>query len=413
MPQRIEALAGSCVLIPCAFEVPEDQVAKLTKPAIGVWRKSSQFDGGVDVYNSSHRQNILQGEIIGDLMQKNCTSILDAIPRNYTDVYYFRIETGFRCTFTEKVTINVIASPRKPQVTSMGTVMEGTPVNLICTALAPCPRLPPALTWYPPQLGRVENTLLGNPDGTRTASSTLSFVASHLHHGDIVCSAVHPLQQGGSSERAEEAVALNVLYSPKNTSASVSPSELVTAGTTVNLTCSSDGNPQVAHYSWFRVRGGEVIAVGWERTLTLNLTEGHVGLYHCQAQNEHGRQNSTAVQLHLQGVGAGVAVWILVVAGGGILLVCGLLILCICRQRKLPVPVIRKDQGEDDSPVYENISVATKLGFTANQSRKDLDEASVYSNIETLYKTGCLTNPPGMKERNYQLYANSFIPSSR
>ncbi|KAJ8339672.1 hypothetical protein SKAU_G00343100 [Synaphobranchus kaupii] len=383
MPQRIEALAGSCVLIPCAFEVPEDQVAKLTKPAVGVWRKSSQFDGGVDVYDSSHRQNILQGEIIGDLMQKNCTSILDAIPRNYTDVYFFRIVTGFRCTFTEKVTINVIASPRKPQVTSMGMVMEGTPVNLICTVLAPCPRLPPALTWYPPELGRVENTLLRNPDGTRTASSTLSFVASHLHHGDIVCSAVHPLQQGGGSERAEEAVALNVLYSPKNTSASVSPSELVTAGTTVNLTCSSDGNPQVAHYSWFRVRGGEVTAVGWERTLTLNLTEGHVGLYHCQAQNEHGRQNSTAVQLHLQA---------------------GLI------KTTLMSP---QDQGEDDSPVYENISAATKLGFTANQSRKDLDEASVYSNIETLYKTGCLTNPPATTERNYQLYANSFIPSSR
>ncbi|KAJ8339683.1 hypothetical protein SKAU_G00343160 [Synaphobranchus kaupii] len=355
----------------CLLSVPEDQVAKLTKPAIGVWRKSSQFDGGVDVYNSSHRQNILQGEIIGDLMQKNCTSILDAIPRNYTDVYYFRIETGFSLSTQTPGDLD-------------GHGNGGDPCESDLHSFGPLPPAPPSPDLVPPpQLGRVENTLLGNPDGTRTASSTLSFVASHLHHGDIVCSAVHPLQQGGSSERAEEAVALNVLYSPKNTSALVSPSELVTAGTTVNLTCSSDGNPQVAHYSWFRVRGGQVNAVGWERTLTLNLTEGHVGLYHCQAQNEHGRQNSTAVQLHLQA---------------------GLI------KTTLMSP---QDQGEDDSPVYENISAATKLGFTANQSRKDLDEASVYSNIETLYKTGCLTNPPGTKERNYQLYANSFIPSSR
>ncbi|XP_064189843.1 myelin-associated glycoprotein-like [Anguilla rostrata] len=411
MPQTIEALAGSCVLIPCQFEVPENEVARLKKPANGVWRKRSQwFTGGVDVYNSSHHQNILQGEITGDLIQKNCTTILDAIPSNYTDVYYFRIETGFMATFAKSVNIKVIASPPKPQVTSVGAVMEGTPVNLTCTASAPCPRLPPALTWSPPELGRGASALLGNPDGTRSASSTLSFVASRLHRGRIACSADYPLQLGGGSERAEEAVTLNVLYSPKGTSATVSPSELVPEGTTVSLNCTSDANPQVAHYSWFRVKDGKVTAVGWERNLTLVMTENHTGLYHCEAQNEHGRQNSTAVQLRVQGAGA--ALWIWGTMGGGFLLLSSLLILCICRQRKLPDPVVMKVQGEDDSPVYENISTVTKLGFAENQPRKDLDEA-VYSNRRTLNPSGtvCMSNPSGTAERDDQLSANCFTPS--
>ncbi|KAG9332095.1 hypothetical protein JZ751_015871 [Albula glossodonta] len=212
MPQRIEVLSGSCVLIPCTFEVKDENRGELKDRASGVWRKGSQwFEGSRDVFNSSQHQNILQGQIVGDLLQKNCTTILHNLTMNYTDKYYFRIEAKFKLTFPTAVHIKVIASPHKPEVTSVGTVREGMQVNLTCSAPAPCPQLPPVLTWTPATLGDSVNVLLDNSEGTKKVSSTLSFTASYLHHGNIICSAAYPLQQGGGSESAEETVALNVL----------------------------------------------------------------------------------------------------------------------------------------------------------------------------------------------------------
>ncbi|KAJ8358220.1 hypothetical protein AAFF_G00022290 [Aldrovandia affinis] len=400
MPRSIEALHGSCVLIPCAFEVHVGQRAKLKRPVNGVWRKGSQWFQG----------SIIQGEIVGDLMQKNCTTILDNIPINYTDNYYFRIESGFNFTFATAVAINVIASPPKPWVTPMSEVSEGTPLNLTCSAPAPCPRLPPTLTWAPPGLGDSVDRLLANPDGTKSASSTLSFTASRLyHHWRIACGAVYPLQLGGGSMRAEDAVILNVLYSPENTSALLSPSGWVPKGTNITLTCTSDGNPQVAHYTWFRARGSEVTAVGWEKKLTFSMAEDLGGLYLCEAQNPHGRQNSTTVQLTVKGVG--VTLWMWGVMVGGALLLCSLLTLCMCRLRKsskLPA-IVSKGLSADEAPVYGNISTVLKPGFTVNQSRKDLEE-SVYSNLDMAYpgKTGCSTDQSGTPENNCELYANTI-----
>ncbi|XP_064176581.1 B-cell receptor CD22-like, partial [Anguilla rostrata] len=46
--------------------------------------------------------------------------------------------------------------------------------------------------------------------------------------------------------------AVNVKYAPKNTSVSVSPSGEIVEGSSVTLTCSSDANPPVHRYAWYK-----------------------------------------------------------------------------------------------------------------------------------------------------------------
>ncbi|XP_021475476.1 myelin-associated glycoprotein-like [Oncorhynchus mykiss] len=85
---------------------------------------------------------------------------------------------------------------------------------------------------------------------------------------------------------------------PKNTSVSVSPSSSVAEGSSVALTCSSNANPAVNNYTWYRVEGWEKDIVGSEENLNIfNVTRLSNEQYYCEAQNVHGLQNSEAINI--------------------------------------------------------------------------------------------------------------------
>ncbi|KAJ8332956.1 hypothetical protein SKAU_G00418520 [Synaphobranchus kaupii] len=193
------------------------------------------------------------------------------------------------------------ASPPKPKLTPEKVeVTEGTSVSLSCSAAAPCPKLPPNLTWTP-SLNDSVDQLQENDDQTKSVSSVLTFTASHLHHGQkITCRALYKLQQGDIQKTSNTSLTLRVLYPPKSTAVSISPSGSVLEGSSVTLTCSSNGNPPVQHYTWYKVNGREMNTVGTGQDLTFNVTESSGSeQYYCEAQNEHGKENSTTVQLEV------------------------------------------------------------------------------------------------------------------
>ncbi|KAJ8333009.1 hypothetical protein SKAU_G00419050 [Synaphobranchus kaupii] len=232
MPQSIEALAGSCVLIPCTFDIPSKHDNDLVTEAKGIWTK---------------------------------------------------------------------ASPPKLKLTPEKVeVMEGTSVSLNCSAAAPCPKLPPNLTWTPSLSDSVDQ-LQENEDQTKYVSSVLTFTASHLHHRQkITCRALYKLQQG-DNQKTSNSLTLRVLYPPKNPSVSVSPSGSVLEGSSVTLTCSSNANPPVQIYTWHKVNGREMNTVGTGQNLTFNVTESSGSEQHyCEAQNQHGKENSPTVQLDIK-----------------------------------------------------------------------------------------------------------------
>uniref|UniRef100_A0AAQ6IFL1 Ig-like domain-containing protein n=1 Tax=Anabas testudineus TaxID=64144 RepID=A0AAQ6IFL1_ANATE len=86
---------------------------------------------------------------------------------------------------------------------------------------------------------------------------------------------------------------------PKDTSASISPSGLVSAGSWVNLTCSSRAKPPVSSFTWFKIStdGDKTVSEG--DFYRLNVTDG--GVYYCVATNELGNQRSPEIHVNIEG----------------------------------------------------------------------------------------------------------------
>ncbi|XP_053097576.1 myelin-associated glycoprotein-like [Pangasianodon hypophthalmus] len=299
LPQSVEALRGLCVLIPCSFEIKEEFDADLKTALTGIWNKDDPFIN--KVFNSKETtENKIEGEIIGDLHMKNCTTIFYNIRQSDSGEYYFRIETSGRLKETYKsssVDIRVRDSPISPSITlykedqgkveDQNEVVERTSVSLICSAPAPpCLLKPPTFTWnFLSEERRPEQN-----HNTSFSSSQLNFSATHLHHGvDFTCTATYQLQN--KTKSAQSSFTLHVLYAPRSTSVSASPSASVLLGSSVSLNCSSDANPAVLNYTWYRENGEQI---GTGNHLTINTTDStQSGLYYCRAKNQLGDHNSS------------------------------------------------------------------------------------------------------------------------
>nr|XP_029507093.1 myelin-associated glycoprotein-like [Oncorhynchus nerka] len=307
MPDRLDVLTGSCVQIPCSFDIPDQHKDKFNSAILpsGVWiKENSNFRERPDnvIFNSSKMVNRYQGKITGNISQMNCTTVFFNVTTNYTNIYFLRIESQpFRATDPDKsVEIDVSDFPSSPNLTVSGEVKEGTPVSLNCSAVAPCPEHPPELTWTLPTQFTTENQLQENPDQTISVLSTVTFTPSYLHHEkNITCTSVYPV--GTSNKKAEHNMMLNVSFSPKDTSASISPADSVSVGSCVNLTCSSTANPPVTNFTWFQISEGKRTQVASGQSYTLNVTVGDGGLYYCEARNSQGCGKSNEVQLDIKG----------------------------------------------------------------------------------------------------------------
>ncbi|XP_058865358.1 myelin-associated glycoprotein-like [Acipenser ruthenus] len=297
MPQRIKALSGSCVLIPCTFTIEESYENDMVEPARGIWR-TSQYSGNVFDSSRHYSENTLKAELLGNVTNKNCTTIIHHLKKNYSKSYVFRAEP-LKYTFTQSVLLEVADYPDRPAISPSSAVKEGAPTSLACTAPAPCPREPPALVWSDTLDGSVEIEQVEQQDGTKAVSSVLMFTTSHLHHNkDITCTAQYPV--GSETKSAEEVSTLHVLYSPKNTLVIINPSGEIHEGDHVTLSCSSNANPAVSRYTWFKVKGDNITEKSAEQDLTFtDINPSDSGLYYCEARNEHGAENSTAMQLNV------------------------------------------------------------------------------------------------------------------
>ncbi|XP_058865360.1 sialic acid-binding Ig-like lectin 13 [Acipenser ruthenus] len=247
MPQRIKAFSGFCVLIPCTFTIEERLESAMVEPARGIWMTSTNV--GDTVFDSSkhYNENTLKAKLLGNVTNKNCTTIINHLKTSDSKSYFFRAEP-LKYNFHQSVSLEIVDSPDRPVISPSSAVKEGAPTSLACTAPAPCPRDPPALVWSDTLNGSVEIEQVEQQDGTKAVSSVLTFTASHLHHNkDITCTAQYPV--GSETKSAGKVSTLHVLYSPKNTSVLINPSGEIQEGDHVTLSCSSNANPAVSRYT--------------------------------------------------------------------------------------------------------------------------------------------------------------------
>ncbi|XP_060923476.1 B-cell receptor CD22-like [Limanda limanda] len=194
--------------------------------------------------------------------------------------YYCTAENALGKTASKRVLINVKYAPKPPSVSvsPSGEIMEGSSVTLTCSSDAN-----PAAnyTWY-----KENRALLQGPEGVYHLSSISS--------GD---SGVYCCKSENQYGLNSTSLHLDVQYAPKPPSVSVSSSGEIMEGSSVTLTCSSDANP-AANYTWYKRSGDKQVqpkASGQNFTIT-DITAEHGGKYQCEAQNTHGRSNTT---LHL------------------------------------------------------------------------------------------------------------------
>uniref|UniRef100_A0A8C1GX16 Ig-like domain-containing protein n=1 Tax=Cyprinus carpio TaxID=7962 RepID=A0A8C1GX16_CYPCA len=307
LPKRVEALKGSCVFIPCTFDIDQQYKDDLTDSAKRMWFKDG---GSTAVFNSSRpKTRPLKGEIFGTATQKNCTTRIDNVRQSHNGSYYFRLEANgkLQYNYTEpthsQVQIGVLGSPPKPtlsvfkdqqKVRKEVEVIEGSSVSLRCSTKIFCPSRPPSLTW--------NSSLIESITGQQYQSQTelisdLNFTVSHRHHRvTITCTATHQQQKQNTTQ---ESRLLSVQYAPKNTSLSAFPSGSLMRGNPVTMSCSSDANPAV-NYTWYTETGSqfELLQTGYNHSyIVTNPTHG--ARYGCKAQNQHGHCNAT-IQLDVQ-----------------------------------------------------------------------------------------------------------------
>ncbi|KAI5614752.1 B-cell receptor CD22-like, partial [Silurus asotus] len=121
--------------------------------------------------------------------------------------------------------------PKNVSISLSGEIVEGSSVTLTCSSDANPPV--ETYTWFK-----------GRTSVGRGKTFTISKVSSK-HSGEYKCMCSNKVGHQNSTS-----VTLNVLYPPKNVS--ISPSAEKVEGSSVNLTCSSDSNPPVENYTWFK-----------------------------------------------------------------------------------------------------------------------------------------------------------------
>nr|XP_040021253.1 myelin-associated glycoprotein-like isoform X2 [Gasterosteus aculeatus aculeatus] len=238
VPQTIEVLTGSCVTIPCSFEIEDQYESNLDDTCRAIWKHGWKNV----VFNSKDPQTSLNdGELTGDLTKKTCTTTLNNIQPAGNYDYLFRLEcdNGLKYDFAyQKVLLSVKDVPPRPTLTpSALKVEEGASVSLSCSAPAPCLSHPPTVTWTK-GLGDIVETLQENEDRTKVLTSYVTFTASHKHHGETISCEASYHKQNGSAESAATLTA-DVSYAAQI----LLSSDCITAGDQLNCSCWTLGNP--------------------------------------------------------------------------------------------------------------------------------------------------------------------------
>ncbi|KAF4095966.1 myelin-associated glycoprotein-like [Onychostoma macrolepis] len=406
MPQTVTALTGSCVQIPCTFSVSgfEDK-HKRAKSIYGIWLKNIPQYANKDsfiAFNSS--ENIIRGfsdiQMTGDLNKRNCTTVFYNIMKNHSDTYYFRLQMEpdvFRATFnpntddsSKTVRINVRDSPQPPELnpSELQYVMEGTTVNLSCSAEAPCPKQPPTISWSNiPESAHITAQLQEKPDKTQSVFSYVTFKASYKDHKkNITCTATYPRNTPDAST-VKSTVMLRVQFPPKETHVIIT-----SVGTNVTLTCKSKASPSSnLNYTWYK--RGEETPIAWGKKIHLTKIQNQTGSYFCIAQNKHGKQSSEEVQLTDEGQ-SGFSHLVIYGCTGGLfpfVLLSAVFFYCMRTKASRQAHVIGSDQAEDKNrdmvATYANNAIVISKNCEKKETG-DLHYGEIdFSKLQTGHKT--------------------------
>ncbi|KAK0147373.1 Myelin-associated glycoprotein [Merluccius polli] len=173
----------------------------------------------------------------------------------------------------------------------MCQVVVGTPVELRCSAQSLCKTPPHNVTWTP-TLGLSTQLQQDN-----VVTSTLTFNASHRHHGiKVSCTAAYFRPSDNKIVTSTIGYQLN---SPRNTSALGSVRHPTREDDSVNLTCTSHANPAVSEYTWYRIHRESILKIGTGSSLSIQLFNVN-NWFFCEVRNHIGTEKSNVYKIDIQ-----------------------------------------------------------------------------------------------------------------
>ncbi|KAL7852127.1 hypothetical protein SRHO_G00179120 [Serrasalmus rhombeus] len=270
--QEICALKGSTVFMNGTFTHPEGLTVNETfwviDPVKGVestdLSKDPVYSGRVEFFTDEQKHFSLK---LSDVMKKDEHQFCFRIITNVEKERWGGVP-GVQLRVTEL------------RVEAPEEVTEGETADLTCKTT--CSLTDPTIIWYKNGHPLTTKTIKNNQLHLQTVSSEDA--------GSYSCAV------GGSQHLHSTAHSLRVRvrYPPKRVSVSISSSGEIVEGSSVTLTCSSDGNPPVKIYTWFKEGGTSPVGSG-HRYSIISITADHTGLYYCEAQNDHGALNGTVM----------------------------------------------------------------------------------------------------------------------
>uniref|UniRef100_A0A3P8YTU5 Ig-like domain-containing protein n=1 Tax=Esox lucius TaxID=8010 RepID=A0A3P8YTU5_ESOLU len=319
--------------------------------------------------------------------------------------YYCEAENKYGRLNSSSVFVEVHYGPKNPSVSvsPSGEIVEGSSVTLTCSSDAN----PPVdkYTWYKKNV-------------TSPKASGQSYGITNIRSedsGEYYCEAENKYGRLNSSS-----VFVDVHYGPKNPSVSFSPSGELVEGSSVTLTCSSDANPPVDEYIWYKKTVTSPKASGQSYSIT-NIRSEDSGEYYCEVRNVRGSMNSAVLMVIVAGKSS------VLTASVGITVVVLLLIFCLSAfiwfRRKAPKSTSdtrdkrnsEDNRLRDSSLVYHNVS-----GMVTMSPDSDNQEEQVCNNIplsyphhqeEALYSTVQMP-PPQNQDANLMYTVVKFNSAS-
>ncbi|KAF4075431.1 hypothetical protein AMELA_G00234590 [Ameiurus melas] len=297
-PSYICVLRGSTVTMGCSYTYPDGYIVQKV-----FWTRELVTDKEAPDLSSDPKY---RGRVqyLGDKLS-NCRLRLSDVTEQDRGKYYFRFITttpGGKYQGKDEVDLSVA----KLQVEMFPvSVVEGDEVTLTCKTTCSLTDTP-VFTWH-------KNGRLLFPV---TSSNPLRLPSVSQNNAGYYRCGVQ-----GQSYRSP-AVTLDVQYPPKRVSVSISSSGEIVEGSVVTLTCSSDANPPVETYTWYKM--DESSPVGSGQSYSFTLSSNSSGWFYCMAQNKYGSQSAAAVPLTLNG-GRSVVLYVVL----GVTVGCGCLLAII------------------------------------------------------------------------------------
>ncbi|ETE57513.1 hypothetical protein L345_16769, partial [Ophiophagus hannah] len=310
-PDSLQAVQGSCAVLPCTFTFPSG--VSDTNGIVAIWFKEVDTQP-ITIFHSKSPETIdarfqSRTELLGDPLTRNCTLLLRHLRTQDGGKYSFRFEVVKANSWTEK---------KQLQLTVTGVLTEGDSETFKCSSPYVCPYDHSSLRWfgYDPKTSSVSGTVQLDTT-TAISKQTLQTTLTWKNHlGKLVCE----ISVGTKKARGE--ITLHVGHAPRGLKVIIQPpSQNIRVGDTVSLICNisssypepttfwwfKDGTPcgteqvpgqdqQEIHYSWFK--NNIWFKEGSARILTLEeAIASDTGYYTCKVQNNKGSETSSVLGL--------------------------------------------------------------------------------------------------------------------